>query len=148
VTTSSIVLQTSCVSNNGLSLQGYTDPNCDTFELSPNGSCYLCSAGFTLKDGACVACQASAGCQVCDSRNTTKCLLCASGYTMGSSGTCTLNSLVNNGTTNGPTNGTNGTNGTNTTPTDPTPFYPSSAGLFQKIALFTALLIGVAARLV
>lgn len=35
VTTSSIVLQTSCVSNNGLSLQGYTDPNCDTFELSP-----------------------------------------------------------------------------------------------------------------
>lgn len=40
----------------------------------------VCADGFYFDTGVCKACQAGAGCSVCDYRKPTECLMCSDGY--------------------------------------------------------------------
>jgi hypothetical protein len=127
VTSAVLVNVTSCVATSTLSFAGFVDPNCDSLELTPAGSCYLCSAGFTLQNGQCVACKTAAGCLICDPVNSALCRLCQSGYHMNPAGTC--DSDTPQPVTPNTTNSTNNT----------TPFTPSSASKLAWAVVLTLL---------
>jgi len=124
---------TVCLQTSSLTLQGYMDPNCDSFTMTPSGSCYLCAAGFTIKNGACEACQTSQGCMICDNRDSTKCLLCQSGFFSNGTGVCFPSS---------PPPSQNIPNGTASNQTD---FFPGTAGRIN--AAFLVIIVSAVVQL-
>lgn len=86
--TNSSINSTTCASASSLTVQGFLDPNCGSFNYSQSGFCALCNSGFALQGNQCQPCSDQTGCAFCDSRNISFCLLCNSGYYMKVQGKC------------------------------------------------------------
>jgi hypothetical protein len=74
-----------------LAISGTLDPFCEAYQLNQNGVCMLCSAGFTLFEGACIQGMIPSGCRVADPKNPFVCMICSSGFYMPTVGSCTPN---------------------------------------------------------
>lgn len=86
------------------------DANCANSFMLNSAACARCSYGYVWGSSGCTQCAAySSGCAICDSANTTNCLLCQPAYYMNQNATCVANPV--------PVNNTNTT--TNTTPVTP-----------------------------
>lgn len=99
-----------CTSPNVLSVDGsacysnmtsLADANCANQFATAAPTCNFCSLGYMFSGGSCAACPLlSNGCQICDSSNTTNCLLCNTAYYMDSTGKCNANAPSNNASNN------------------------------------------------
>ena len=71
----------------------YTDPNCQVPFERHEPVCNMCKPGYTFESDTstkCVKCSDAidAGCFICDLNETSRCLLCVSGYHMDAEGKC------------------------------------------------------------
>jgi hypothetical protein len=70
------------------------DPFCGK-AVSSGNRCAVCKSGYVLVDGICQKCDhLNPGCSVCGTVSRDVCLMCYSGYTMDSAGTCHVNESV------------------------------------------------------
>lgn len=104
------------------------DANCANSFLQNNAACARCAYGYVWGSSGCTQCAAySSGCAICDSANTTNCLLCQPTYYMNQNFTCVANPAPTNNT---PT----------PTPT-PTPTTPSGVERMTFWSLAVALIM-------
>lgn len=94
--------QLSCT--NSQYLTAFADPNCSASYL--NLTCQLCTLGFYLQKGICIACPTnSTVCLQCNPYNLSSCLLCQYGYYQVENGSCIFTKAIS-----GPVVVVNGTN--------------------------------------
>lgn len=106
------------------------DANCGDAFLQPTPACAVCGLGYYFGSSGCMACGLlDSGCAVCDSTNSTNCLLCNPAYYMSASGSC---NKIDTGST---------TNNTNTTPVT-----PSGVGRLT-VWTFILMIVGFVVRL-
>ena len=84
------------------------DSNCADSFLNSAPQCARCAYGFSFKNNTCTACSLRAsGCEICDSSDNNKCLLCQSAHYMNQNGTCAANNPTVPTTPTTPTTPTN-----------------------------------------
>lgn len=78
--------------------------NCKILKYRKTPLCVACFPGYFFEDGICVDCPASTsygnGCLYCDYANTSKCLICRTGYYMNTEKKCVINSTLSRRFTN------------------------------------------------
>lgn len=85
--------QLSCLSSS--SAFDAIDPNCYDSYVESTPFCSSCDLGYYLSGASCVQCPINNGCANCNPHDTSKCVMCESGYYHDTSGNCLLNALEN-----------------------------------------------------